>query len=64
MSTVFIECPCCGSDIDTHIAMDALTFDRLPRIEGRMVCPTCRAENCWDQSMARLADDLSEAEAA
>jgi len=56
MALIVIECPRGGGDVETGMAADFPTWDRLPPIwvGEPFRCPTCGEMHAWTKQDARL----------
>ena len=54
MSNIMIRCPQTGEDVSTGIATNAATFDQLPDVAARLLCPACGKEHMWKRDAAWL----------
>ncbi|MBV9261798.1 MAG: hypothetical protein JO205_10545 [Pseudolabrys sp.] len=57
MSSVMIRCPNTGMAVSTEIETESAVFRKLPKIAGRMNCPSCGQEHLWLTSSAWLAGE-------
>jgi hypothetical protein len=54
MSNIMVRCPTTGDQISTGIETDQATFDRLPVVTSRLLCPACGKEHAWAKQEAWL----------
>ena len=54
MGMVMIMCPSTGQEITTGIETDEETFNCLPDVETRTLCPVCGAVHSWSKQQARF----------
>ena len=57
MSAVMIRCPVTGRAVSTAIETEPGVFRKLPKVTGRMHCPTCGQDHAWTVSSAWLAGE-------
>ena len=57
MGVIVIRCPRTGLDASTGIQTDPASFEALPEVRSKMICPRCGAVHVWSKRWAVLTDE-------
>ena len=54
VSVVMVRCSTTGRALSTGIEMVAATFEKLPDLRAKMMCPVCKLDHIWSTHEAWL----------